>query len=157
MANVSITVNVDFTNVTYVPGQGWSGQPAWTVAPANQPMHNGNNKITWLLTTLNANRQNSMPAGYTAAYPATGAITFKPSNQYPWPGSTPTTQADGTVTADDNFRNLGATQNFFYTTAVTLSPNAGSGGAPGNFTFDPDIENQSGSILHVGAAEPAEV
>ena len=154
MPNLSVGVNVDFTGVTYNPGRGWSPQPAWTFTPPSLVVHQGNNKITWTLTTNNANGQNSVPAGYTAGFAAgTNAIVFKSSNPVAWTGSTPTQQADGTITADDNFQNLNQTEVFDYTTNVVLTPNAGTNGQSGTFSLDPDVENVPGTRVTHSVAE----
>ena len=137
MANLAVGVQADFTGVLYTNG-GWNKQPAWTFSPPSLPAHNGNNKITWTLTSI------AVPSDYSAAFQATNGIQFKPSP--PWPGSTPTRQPDGTVTANDNFQNQGATQTFGYTTAVVLTPNAGTNGASGTFSIDPDVVNESGVV-----------
>ena len=160
MANLSVGVNVDFTGVTYTPGSGWSPQPAWTFTPPSLEAHQGNNKITWTLTTNNASGQNSVPAGYAAGFGSgTTGIVFKSTNPIAWTGSTPTTQPDGTVTANDNFQNLSQDETFNYTTTVVLTPNAGTNGQSGTFTFDPDVENVSGGggkLTHT-VAEPQAV
>ena len=151
MANLSVGVNADFTGVTYTPGSGWSGQPTWSFNPSSLPVHQGNNKITWALSTNNNNQQSSVPAGYTAGFAAgTNGIIFKSTNPVAWTGSTPTTQPDGTVTANDNFGNLSETQTFNYGCNVVLTPNAGTNGQSGTFTCDPDIENESsgGMLTH---------
>jgi hypothetical protein len=144
MANLSVGVNVDFTGVTYTPGSGWSGSPTWTFNPPSLQVHQGNNKITWSLTTLNSSQQNSVPTGYTGGFSANNGLIFKASNPTPWTGTTPTLQTNGTITANDNFQNLSTTQTFQYTTSVTLTPNAGTTGTAGTFTKDPDVENESG-------------
>jgi hypothetical protein len=157
MANLSVGVNVDFTGVTYTPGNGWSPQPAWTFTPPNLEAHQGNNKITWTLTTNNASGQNTVPAGYTAAFASgTSGVAFKATNPVAWTGSTPTMQPDGTITANDNFQNLDENETFNYTTTVVLTPNAGTNGQQGTFTWDPDVENVSGGggMLTHSVAEP---
>jgi hypothetical protein len=142
---LGVNVNVDFTGVTYTSGSGWSGTPAWTFDTPNLVVHKGHNKITWTLTTLNSNQQNSVPAGYTAAFAdGTSGVVFKPSNPTPWTGSTPTKQSNGTIKCDDNFHNIPETEIFNYTTTVELTPNTGTNGQLGTFQFDPDVENASG-------------
>jgi hypothetical protein len=163
VANLSVGVNVDFTGVTYTPGTGWSGTPAWTITPSNLVAHQGNNKIAWSLTTLNSNQQNTVPSGFTAAFSSTSGVVFKASNPTPWTGSTPTLQTtgpnSGQITADDNFQNLAVSQTFNYTTSVSLTPNAGNNGVGTTFSYDPDVENDSGGgvITYAAAGEAAGV
>lgn len=144
MPQLGVGVNADFTGVLYTNGN-WTKQPAWRFSPPSLQAHNGNNKITWTLATLNSSNQNSVPAGYTAAFQSTNGIQFKPSTP-PWPGSTPALQGDGTITANDNFQNQGAAQTFGYTTVVVLTPNPGTNGVVGTFTIDPDVQNESGVV-----------
>jgi hypothetical protein len=139
-----IGVQADFTGVLYTNG-AWNKQPAWTFTPPSLPVHNGNNMITWTLTLV------GVPANYTAAFQATNGIAFKAATP-PWPGSVPARQPDGTITADDNFQNQGAAQKFSYTTTVVLTPNAGSNGASGTFSNDPDVQNESGVMKYANGA-----
>jgi hypothetical protein len=148
MPNIPITINVDFTGVTYQNG-AWSGTPAFTPSPASQGVQQGNNKITWTLTTLNANRQNTVPAGYTPGFTSDG-IVFKVTNQQPW-NNAPALQPDGTITASDNFQNLSQDVYYYYTTKVQLTPQAGTNGQPNTWSFDPDVVNESGNVKLVAA------
>jgi hypothetical protein len=142
MANIGITINIDFTGVTYQNG-AWTGTPVFTPNPSSAPVHQGNNKITWTLTTLNSNNQNSVPAGYTAGFTSDG-IVFKSTNQQPW-NNAPALQSNGTITASDNFQSLSQDVYYYYTTKVQLTPNQNS------WSFDPDVVNESGNVKLVAA------
>jgi hypothetical protein len=138
MPNIPITINVDFTGVTYSNG-AWAGTPGFNAAPDSAPVHNGNNNITWTLAAVNP------PTGYTAGFTSDG-IVFKVTNQQPW-NNAPTLQADGTITASANFARLSADEYFYYTTKVQLTPQAGINGASNSWTFDPDVVNEGGNAL----------
>lgn len=148
MANIGITINVDFTGVTYSNGL-WSGTPAFTATPASAPVHQGNNKVTWTLTTLNGSNQNAVPSGYTAGF-TTDGIIFKSTNLQPW-NNAPVLQPDGTITASDNFQNLSQNVFYYYTTKVQLTPQAGTNGTANSWSFDPDVENEGGNVKLVAA------
>lgn len=116
---------------------GWTGaQPAWTFTPDSLHCHNGENHITWTLTTAN------VPAGFTAAFSNPG-VAFKGTP--PWVGTAPQNQADGSVAASDNFHGQAQAVKFHYNTNVTLTPNPGTKFPPQTFTHDPDVENDGGT------------
>jgi hypothetical protein len=150
MPNIPITINADFTGVTYQNG-AWTGTPAFTASPNNAPVQHGNNKIVWTLTTLNASNQNSVPAGYNAGFTSDGII-FKSTNLQPW-NDAPVLQPDGTITAADNFQNLSQNVFYYYTTKVQLSPKPGTNGTQMTWSFDPDVENEAGNSLKLVAAK----
>ena len=137
MPQLAVSVAVDFAGVTY-NNRAWGGSPSFTVSPSSLQVHNGNNNITWTLTATN------VPAGCTAAFPAVGVV-FKTTNDPPWVGTTPTTQSDGTVTASDNFSKLDSALDFAYSTIVQLTNTAD--GTTTQFTYDPDVENESGDQI----------
>ena len=115
---------------------GWTGQqPAWTVEPDSVKCKPGNNKLTWSLEASNA------PAGFTAAFTNPG-IVFKP--QPPWTGSTPENKNNGTVTADNNYERIAVKTKYPYTAFVTVTPPPGSQFPPKTFSFDPEVENDTG-------------
>jgi hypothetical protein len=150
MPKVDITVNVDFTNVSFQNG-AWTGTPVWTITPNTQQVQPGNNKIAWTLTTLNSAQppQNSVPSGYTAGFTSDGII-FKSTNQQAW-NSAPTLDTDGTIQAEDNFRGLSQVVNYYYSTKVQLTPAAGTNGLLGTWSADPDVQNEPGNIMLAAA------
>ncbi len=148
MPNIPIAINVDFTGVSYSNG-AWSGTPGFSATPSSAPVQHGNNKITWTLTTVNGSNQNTVPAGYTAGFTSDG-IVFKSTNSQSW-NNAPALQSNGTITASDNFANLAADVYYFYTTKVQLTPQAGTGGSPNSWAFDPDVVNEGGNIKLVAA------
>ena len=134
MPQLPVAVNVDFSSVT-IRGNQFSGNPAWTFTPPELQVHNGQNNIKWTLTAVN------LPTNAQAAFASSNAVQFKGTNNPPWTGTAPATQPDGTVTAGDNFQNLASSQKFYYNTNIVLSaPSVVSQ----SYTFDPDVENESG-------------
>jgi hypothetical protein len=129
---VAITCNL--TGTYNSSTNSWTGaQPAWTFTPDPLQCHNGNNAITWTLTASN------VPTGFTASLTS---IVFKPTP--PWTGGAPAKQTDGTVTAGDNFQNITTPVEFGYTTTVAVTPNPGTTGQGTTFSYDPEVENESG-------------
>src|SRR5262249_49183059 len=108
---------------------------------------NGNNNINWNLHAANP------PGGYTSAFPNSGAIVFKSSNNPQWPGGTPTTQSGTSVTAADNIENQTTTNHFHYTTTIVVTEPHGV--TTTTFTHDPQVENDPGGgvIYHDVMAE----
>jgi hypothetical protein len=141
-----INVNVNFHGVTYDASTGtWSGQPTWTVAPYVQPVTpikagTGDNTVSWNLNAA------AVPSGFTAMFPQNSPITFKPTPA--WPGTTPVTTNNTTVQSTDNFNGLPANQICEYTIAVILT----NGSVIGTFSYDPDVENEGGTVNVVAIA-----
>lgn len=134
MPKVSCTVTVDFSGVRLV-GTQFQGTPSWAFSPDPLPVYKGQNNVSWTLVA------NNLPQGANASFPASNPIVFKPSNPIPWTGGPPTKQSDGTVTASDNFGNLAATEDFFYTVSVVLTQPLI---IEQTYSYDPEIENESG-------------
>ena len=142
MPNIPITINVDFTGVSYSNG-AWSGTPGFSAAPPSAGVHQGNNKIVWTLAAT------SVPGGYTGGFASDG-IVFKSTNQQPW-NNAPVKEPDGTITASDNFQNLSQDVAYYYTTKVQLTPQAGTNGQPNTWSFDPDVVNEAGNVKLLAA------
>jgi len=137
--NFPINVNVNFNGVSYnAATRTWTGQPSWTVTPNLQgvpPVKLGvnTNTITWNLNAA------AVPQGFTAAF-TSPAITFAASPA--WTGGAPGNTNNTTCVASDNFNGLPANEVFEYTISVTLS----NGSVTQAFTYDPDIENETGTV-----------
>jgi hypothetical protein len=133
--NVPVNVNVNVAGVTYSNGQ-WTGSPVWTV-PAKTPVSPGLNDITWSI-------QANPPNRFNAAFASTDGVYFPLSSN--WGGGTPTLQPNGTIVATDDFSAPPAAIDYYYGLNVTLTDP--TSGANKTFNFDPEVENEAGTLSH---------
>jgi hypothetical protein len=138
--SVPVNVIVNFNGVSYDPGSNrWSGQPGWTV-PQKTSVHPGDNDIVWTL------RANNVPTGFQAQFASSNGVYFPSTSN--WPGGPPTLQGNGTIVATDDYTGGAQPVDYYYGMNVVLQPVAGGNQTPGTFNFDPQVENEPGTISH---------
>jgi len=136
---ILITVNVDFTGVTWNSGKAeYEGSPTFTISPLSasvppRPSSDWTNTLVWQLNPTNYSGLHS-----SIAFPATNAVQFSNTEFQP------TLQPDGTYTCDDNFPDLTESEFFYYTVTITIT-RLGNPDWHASFTTDPDVENEAGT------------
>ena len=141
--SVPINVVVNFRGITYDSATStWTvpeGTPAWTV-PQNTPVPAGDNLIQWNLRPA----QGTIPDGFVASFPSSGAIAFGSD----WVGGPPTPVDADTYTATDIFSAPPQDEYYEYGITVTLTSTTDSSIFRA-FTYDPEVENEGANLTHV--------
>lgn len=136
---VPVNVTVSFKHVVYDAATGvWSGRPSWTV-PARVQVRPGNDNIVWTL------RPSRVPSGFTAQFNPSDGIYF-PENSN-WTGGEPALVTVTSIQVSDNFEPQAAAVDYYYGINVILKPETDTG-QTGYFNYDPEVENEPGTISH---------